>query len=68
VVVAPIFWDVAVPYHGVSTQMVNVQELPDSVREYINETVHLNQAIDELEALVAQCETRGEPIRPFALG
>ena len=68
VVSAPMVWDVAVPFRGVTKQPVNVWELPDFVREHINETVHLNQAIDELEALAAESEERSQPIRLGVIG
>jgi hypothetical protein len=58
VIVAPILWDVQTPY-GLQTQLLNVQELPEAIREVISEEVPLNQSIDELEALVTRSEVQG---------
>lgn len=68
VVVAPIIWDVAIPYRGVGTFPVNVQELPDFVREHINETVPLNQSVEQLEHLAAQAEGRSKPVALAVIG
>ena len=58
-IVAPILWDVRTPYGHVQTRLLNVQELPASIREVINEEVPLNQSIDQLEAMAAQSEAQG---------
>jgi hypothetical protein len=62
IVAAPIMWEVAEAFRGVSTLPVNVQELPGFVREHINEDVHLNQSIDTLEGLVRDYQGRNERV------
>jgi hypothetical protein len=57
-IAAPILWAFDVPYQGLVTQVVNVQSLPEGIRERINEIVPLNQSVDELEALASQCEAQ----------
>ena len=58
VIVAPILWDVRIPYGPVQTRLLNVQELPEVIREHINEVVPLNSSIDQLEAMAAQSEAQ----------
>jgi hypothetical protein len=62
VIAAPITWDVHMPYRGVGSYPVNVRDLPSFVSERINESVPLNQSIEELESLAAQCEMQNEPV------
>jgi hypothetical protein len=68
VVVAPIYWDVEVPYRGVFTRQVNIQDLPDFVREHINEMVPLNQSVDELEELATRFTAQNEPVPLGVIG
>lgn len=67
VIVAPILWDVQTPY-GHQIRLLNVQELPESIREFINEEVPLNQSIDQLEALAAQSEAQRRNVELAAFG
>jgi AbiTii len=60
---APIVWTVDVPYRGRVTEFLNLQTLPEGIRELLNEPVPLNQSVDELEALAIQYETRDTPLQ-----
>jgi hypothetical protein len=55
------------PYLGRSEHAVNVMQIPEPIRKHINDTVPLNQGVDELEALVSQGEAQNRPIQlsPF---
>jgi hypothetical protein len=62
-IAAPILWDPLVPNRGVTTQVLNIHELPDGVREHMKKIVPLNQPVDELEALVCRYEELNAPVK-----
>lgn len=56
------------PYGHVQTRLLNVQELPESIREVISEAVPLNQSIDELEAIADRSEAQGRNVELAVFG
>jgi len=63
VINASILWDIFTPFRGVETSELNIQELPDFARDTLAKGLPLNQSVDELEPLVAQCEAARELLR-----
>ena len=61
-VAAPIMQVIELPYRGRSTQPLNVLNLPDAIREHINEIVPLNQGVEGLESLAVQHEAQNRRI------
>jgi AbiTii len=64
----PILETFDVPYRGLVTQFLNVQTLPEGIRERLNAPVPLNQSVDELEALAKQYEAQGKPLQLEVFG
>lgn len=60
---APILWTFDVPFRGLVTQPLNIQTLPEPLRERLNEPIPLNQSVEELEALASQYEAQHKPLQ-----